>query len=430
MDPIKALTDPERREAATDTLVALGSAAVEPLLAALLNETSADHRHRIQLLLAKRIGLDAYDGVLAALAAAPDEEARGRISRAFTAFGAVDRYVEALSHPSAAVREAAAFGIQNACSVAFGRDPRPGVDYGQVIDALIPLLGDPDQGVAQRAEWALTMLGPGVEEPLRRIRSQGPGHLRPSALSVLAAVGGEEALSPADRAAVERLIRVKLPHDQARPLNTCSASWIAVPGGDRQGIAEILGLFDARPATFKLGLSVGAHDTDDFAEHGRVYVTPQVDGWTLVLGPWCDPVDPERAADLLRLVTELSRRYGRAQAYYFGEHGGGSGWLVAEAGTVVRRFSACWRNHDADFTVGDRLPQEYAACVAEGADVSPDVDDEWDDVAPYLAPSLAAQLGVSPCDLGPHTTVCGTGVVAFTPYARTHGKPRTGAYAI
>lgn len=80
--------------------------------------------------------------------------------------------------------------------------------------------------------------------------------------------------------------------------------------------------------------------------------------------------------------------------------------------------------------MGDRLPQEYAAYVAEGADVSPDDDGEWDDVAPYLAPSLAAQLGVSPCDLGPNTTVRGTGAVALTPYARRHAGPRAGAYAI
>lgn len=433
VDAIKALADPDRREAARESLAARGLAAVRPLLDELLDETSPVRHWDIEFVLTERIGSVAFDEVLAALAAATDDESRGRVSRVFTRFGAVDRYIGALSHPSARVRGSAAFGIQSACSVAFGREPNPGVDYGLVIDALIPLLADPDPEVAQRAEWVLTMLGPGVEEPLRRVRDHGPGRLRARALTALAATGGEEALSPADRAAVERLIRIKVRDERARPLDTCFTSWIAVPTGDQQGIVELLGLFEARPATFELGLSVGAHDSHDYAEHGRVYVTPEVDGWTLVLGPWCNPVDPQRAEDVLHAVTELSRRYGRAQAYYFGEQGGGSGWLVAEDGNAVRRFGSCWEDDGAGFTLGEPLPEERAACVEEGitpvGDVGAD-DEEWTDLAAYLAPQLAEQLGLSPMALGPHTTVRGVGAVAFTPYAREHGRPGTGAYAI
>jgi HEAT repeat protein len=409
---------------------------VRLLIAELSDTASPVPPWEIQTVLSKRIGPAAYDEVLAALAAAPDEESRRRLSGAFSRFGTVDRYLEALSHPSASVRQSAAFGIQSACSVAYGREPNPDVDYDRVIDALIPLLADPDPEVAQRVMWVLTMLGPGVVEPLSRIRAHGPGQLRARALSVLAAVGGEEALSAADRAAVARLIRVKLPHDQARPLDACFTSWIAVPGGDQQGIVDVLELFDARPATFALGLSVGAHDSHDGAEYGRVYVTPEVDGWTLVLGPWCNPVDPERAEDVLRVVTELSRRYGPAQAYYFGEQGGGSGWLVAADGGVVRRCRGSWDEDDARYTLGPPLPEERAACVEEG--VTPvgdepadgDENEERADFAPYLAPELARRLGVSPFDLGPDTTVRGAGLVALTPYAREHGKPSSGAYAI
>ncbi|MFJ4689007.1 HEAT repeat domain-containing protein [Streptomyces sp. NPDC088789] len=435
MDVIKDLAYRDRREAARAHLVASGRAAVRPLIEELLDETSAVPYRDIQNLLATGIGPDACDEVLSALAGAEDEEARRRLSGTFTSFGSVERYREALSHPSAEVRNAAAVGIQFACSVAYGRAPRPGVDYARLIEALIPLLADPDPGTAQRAEWVLTMLGPGVEEPLRRVRADGPGKLRARALSVLAAVGGEEALSPKDRATVERLIRVTLLHDEAVPLDTCFTSWIAVPTGDQRSVGEVLGLFDARPATFALGQSVGAHDSHDGAEFGRVYVTPEVDGWTLVLGPWCDPADPERAEEVLHAVTELSRRHGRAQAYYFGEQGGGSAWLIAENGSVVRRFCASWKDDDAALRLGEPLPEERAACVEEGVTPVGDTEDgendeEWLDLAPYLAPHLAARLGVSPFDLGPHTTVHGSGLVALTPYARAHGRPSTGAYAI
>ncbi|MDX3383512.1 hypothetical protein PV682_18865 [Streptomyces niveiscabiei] len=87
------------------------------------------------------------------------------------------------------------------------------------------------------------MLGPEVLAPLRRVRRDGPGELRADALSVLAAVGGEEALSDRDRAAVERLVRVKLPDDHPIPLDVCFNAWMAVPGGDRDGVAEVLGLW-------------------------------------------------------------------------------------------------------------------------------------------------------------------------------------------
>ncbi|TFI24818.1 hypothetical protein [Streptomyces sp. 4R-3d] len=432
MDAIKALADPDLREEARDRLAARGSAAVGPLLAELLDETSPVRPWDIEFVLANRIGPAAFDDVTAALAAAEGAESRRRVSRVFTAFREVDLYVNALSHPAAEVRSSAAYGIQSACSVAFGREPNPDVDYPMVIDALTPSLADSDPYVAQRAEWALTMLGPDVVERMRDVRVHGPAHLRSRALSVLAAVGGEETLSPADRAAVERLIRIKSLDDEAQPLDTCFTSWIAVPTGDQRGIIELLDLYETRPATFALGLSVGGHDSHDGAEYGRVYVTPEVDGWTLVLGPWCDPGEPERADDVLRVVTELSCRYGRAQAYYFGEYGD-SAWLVAENGDVLRRFRACGEQDDAEFTLGEPLPEERAACVEEGitpvGDAGAD-EEEWRDLAGYLAPRLAKQLGVSPLELGPDTTVRGVGAVALTPYAREHGRPRTGAYAI
>ncbi|MFQ6854749.1 HEAT repeat domain-containing protein [Streptomyces sp. 35M1] len=233
-DAIGALGDPGLCEVARARLAAQGRAAVGPLIRALLTTDSVQVRARIGGLLNRDIGPDlAFDDVLEALAAAPDETSRRRLGSTFTAFRSVDRFVDALRHPSPAVRSSAAFGIQSVCMVAFGRSPRPGVDYVRVIEALIPLLGDPDPDVAQRAEWALGLLGPATHEPLRRVRAHGPGRLRARALATLAASGGEEALSAADRAAVERLIRVKVPSDRARPLDLCSASWLAVHTEDR-----------------------------------------------------------------------------------------------------------------------------------------------------------------------------------------------------
>ncbi|MBO1331714.1 HEAT repeat domain-containing protein [Streptomyces sp. VRA16 Mangrove soil] len=428
MDVIADLADPELRDTARELLAALGTVAVPRLLAELVDEESPVPEHEIEFVLTAKIGPPAYDAVVAALAAAEGEQARRRLSRTVSGIRDLGSHLGALGHPSPEVRRSAAFGVQNLCSTAYGREPRPDIDSPAVIAALLPLLDDPDAEVARRAEWALSTLGSDVEEPLRRIRREGPGRLRATALSLLAEAGGEEALSAADRAAVERLIRIKLPDDRARPLDTCFTYWIAVPGGDGRGIADLLGLYDARPATFALGHSVAVDDSHDGGEFGRVYVTPEVDGWTLVVGPWCDPCDDERAADVLDLVTRLSRRYGRAQAYYFGDQGDGSAWLVAEHGTVVRRCLATGASGDDRFTLGERLPEELAACAGEG--LSPDDPEDWAEYAPYAAPELARRLGVSPFALGPDTEVRGAGFIALTPYARRHGRPRTGAYRI
>lgn len=424
MDVIRQLAHLERRGSARDELAAMGRAAVAPLLRELWDPRSPVKPWEIEFVLAKRIGAPAYDDVLAALVAAPDEERRGRARRVFTGLGTAERYIEELAHPCGNVRDAAVQGLQSVWSLSYGRRIIPELDVEFAVDALIPLLGDPVPAVADHAQNVLSLVGPEVLAPLRAVREHGPGRLRARALTVLAAAGGENALSIRDRAAVERLIRVKLQDDQAQPLDAGFTSWIAVPGGEQEAVVKRLGLWAARPVTFALGRSAGAHDSRDGAEYGRVHVTPQVDGWTLVLGPWCNPVDPERAADVLDLVTELSARHGRAHAYYFGEQGDGSGWLIAEEGRPVRRFCATWSADDDVYTLGDPLPAEEAhrARLADG--------ERWTDRAGRLAPELAAELSVSPYTLGPHTEVHGTGLLALTPHARVHGVPRTGAYRI
>lgn len=105
-DAIGALGDPGLCEVAHARLAAQGRAAVGPLIRALLTTDSLQVRARIDGLLNRDIGPDlAFDDVLEALAAAPDETSRRRLGSTFTAFHSVDRFVDALRHrprPSAA----------------------------------------------------------------------------------------------------------------------------------------------------------------------------------------------------------------------------------------------------------------------------------------------------------------------------------------
>ncbi|MFJ8620595.1 hypothetical protein ACIRD4_32865 [Streptomyces clavifer] len=357
----------------------------------------------------RRIGGAAFDYLVQGLLDAPTAEMRDRVGFVFTRLGAgaLDRYTTALSHPSPIIRRQAVLGIQH-CEGA-----------GLALPALLPLLGDFDREVAQQARDALMIRGKEFKKNLipllQRIRREGPGLQRAQALSVLAALGGEPVLPAKDVAAVERLIRVKLADGRPAALWTCWNYWIAVPSGDQVGIISTLGLTDSRPVTVALGNDIVDSDGQD-AEPGthdgftRVFVTPELDGWTFVLGAWCDPCDAERSEDVLRLCTLLSSRYGRAQAYYYGAQGDGSAWLVTEQGTVIRRYCETGDGDDELLTLGDALPFERTRReelglqpVWDPALESEDDADEWKCAAFDLAPEIAQSLGGSPLSIGPES---------------------------
>ncbi len=214
-----------------------------------------------------------------------------------------------------------------------------------------------------------------------------------------------------------------LTDDQPQPLYTCWLFWIAVPTGDQAGVMTTLGLTRSRSVTFAEAAAVidddGHGGTDGLA---RVYVSPELDGWTLVIGPWCDPCDDESSDEMLQLCTDLSSRYGQAQAYYYGMQADGSAWLIAEHGTVMRRYCETGvPDEDTLFTLGQPLPLERAR--REELGLSPtwdestrgsEAEDEWKWSAHDMAPEIAAALGVSPLGLTPQTPVRGTGLLAHT----------------
>ncbi|MEV8547565.1 HEAT repeat domain-containing protein [Streptomyces sp. NPDC051572] len=431
-DLIRDLGRPDQHEAAADALVTFGVGGVEQLVREVMDAESPVDWRPITAVLG-RIGDAGFDGLLQGLVSASTEESRKRVGFAFSQLGAavLDRYTAALAHPVPLVRRHAVRGIEH-CGEA-GRS---------AAALLLPLLGDPDQEVARQAQDTLIRTSEHVIPLLRRVRERGPGRQRARALTVLAELGGEPALSRADTDAIERLIRIKLPDDRPEPLWACWNYWMAVPGGDQAGIMRTLGLTDPRPVTFALGndiVDADGHgcDADEHTGYERVFVTPELAGWTLVLGAWCDPHGQERRENVLRLCTELSARYGRAQAYYYGGLGDGSAWLVAEHGTVIRRYGETGEAEDELLTLGDPLPYERTRRTELGlhpdwdaAQESEDDEDEWRWTAHDLTPDIARSLGApTPLDLTADTPSRGTGVIALTPYGVAHGVP-AGAYRI
>ncbi|MFF3085962.1 HEAT repeat domain-containing protein [Streptomyces nojiriensis] len=432
---VRDLGCPDRRVAAAEALARGGEAAAEAIVRALADASSpVGWREAAPVL--RRIGGAAFDHLLQGLLDAPTVEIRDRVGLAFARLGAgfLDQYATAISHPSPFVRRQAVLGIRHCDGAGLSTVP-----------ALLPLLGDTDPEVAQEAQDTLMIRGKEIEASLvsllQRIRREGPGRQRARALSVLAVLGGETVLPVEDVAAVERLVRVKLADDRPAALWACWNHWVAVPSGDQAGIISTLGLTDPRPVTFALGNDIvdsDGHDADPGSHDGftRVFVTPELDGWTFVLGAWCDPCDAERSEDVLRLCTLLSSRYGRAGAYYYGAQGDGSAWLVTEHGKVIRRYCETGEGEDELLTLGDPLPFERTRReelglqpVWDPALESEDDADEWKWAAFHLAPEVAEHLGGSPLSIGPETVSRGVGVIALTPYGVAQGVP-AGAYRI
>ena len=348
--------------------------------------------------------------------------------------GLLDACIAALSDPDPQVRGRAALDIQ-----------AHGADGLSAVPALLAMFRDPDRMTACRVRSAVAGLGEAVVPLLQRIRQTGPGRLRPAALTALADIGGEEALSARDTASIERLIRIKLLEERPQPLAACWLYWIAVAGGDQQGIMRTLGLSEPRPVTFALGCEIvdsdvhGGPDDQPGSPYGRVFVTPELDGWTLISGAWCDPCDAQTGERVLQQCVELSTRFGRAQAYYYGAQRDGSAWLIAQDGTVLRRYQEAGEADDWQWTVGEPLECERAWRAEVGLpptwdnaardDPDHDEDDEWKSEAFDLAPKVAAVMSINPMAIGPHTATRGTPLIALTPIGVDEGVP-PGAFPI
>jgi hypothetical protein len=255
-----------------------------------------------------------------------------------------------------------------------------------------------------------------------RLHAPRRRRLRAGTLRAIAEVAGEQAFSAADRAAVERLIRIKLRTErpEASTGGAPCGPWLALPTGDQAAILAALDLSDPRPVTMRLGFAAFYCDShgmaDDKQREGRVFVTPLLDGWTLVLGAWYARWGTgKREIDACR---ELSARFGDAQSFWFDAQTGRSSWLICSEGKVVR-----WYDEERPKrTIGPRLPVEQGRLLPhEDPDIpesdlaawdhnAPDAARQWKEICERNgvpdschALTVAAAMSISPDSLGPDT---------------------------
>ncbi|WP_433206438.1 hypothetical protein ACQP1G_19930 [Nocardia sp. CA-107356] len=185
---------------------------------------------------------------------------------------------------------------------------------------------------------------------LREMR-RSPRLYRWHALTGLAEIVGWDGLDLADQALVQRLIRIRIPHEVAEPFDP-DGVWYAIPTHDQAAVLEALDLSDPMPVTMWLGQAAAS---DGFLLDGKVgYFTPVLDGSTLPF-VW--------SLDLEDTTAALSRRFGTAHGYVNWDdyHGFGfaTGWCIAENGTIVRYYI-----HQDDFhqTAPHSRPSTAISC--------------------------------------------------------------------
>ncbi|MFF0298587.1 HEAT repeat domain-containing protein [Kitasatospora sp. NPDC004614] len=429
-----------------DALVEQGEGVVAAVLVLLCDEGSpVDWAASADVLC--RIGEPALLPLAQAAVAADSPEVVRRVGWALGRLNVEDHavYVPLLDHPHPEVRSDALFAFQT-----------QGKAAAQFVDKLIPRLGDPEREVRQRAVWALQAIGPKAVPGLQQVRSRPASapRVRAGALEALAAIGGPAALDPQDLDAWKRLTQIKLLTEVPEGMHLCG-SWYAVPTTDQNAVLDAFDLAAPQPVTLRTGAAAWNHNhhnwnrTHPHESCSRVFVSPALDGWTLIFGDSSqnthrinDADDREQALDqtVRERCASLSRQFGSAQWYGMSCGDGWTAWCIAEGGEVVRHYDVYNAEKDGDNGPGHPAESGYLLPHQDGLP-----DDAFDGIstsdsetfrARYLqvkeelgipdtcyAADIAARLSVDPANLGPETRNEGHGVLALTACGREHGHP-------
>jgi hypothetical protein len=199
-------------------------------------------------------------------------------------------------------------------------------------------------------------------DALRRIRRSASPHRR-AALVALAEGGGWDALDEPDRRTVRRLINSKIGYEVPEPMHVCG-TWFAVSTGNQSAVLDGFGLTGAVPVTMRLGAAAWYDTTHGASDSALIYVTPVLNGWTLLFGGFYD-----RYADWAAIgegMAALSRRFGAAHCYNIFE--GLTGWCIGEHGRLVRSYYI----EDPDGQIGPPHPAESGFRLPHSRDEYPE----------------------------------------------------------
>ncbi|MGW1667274.1 hypothetical protein [Streptomyces sp. NPDC002324] len=210
--------------------------------------------------------------------------------------------------------------------------------------------------------------------------------------------------------------------DSTPLIRACWLSWLAVATVDQAELVKTLGLMDARETTWADGVELideVAHDEEE--PFSTVVVTPPVQGWTLVVGPYFGLSYPQQTAHVTDLCRKLSAHFGKAQLFFHSEQNDGEAWLIAERGRILRR----WISEYPELALGEPFGVERRLLDAYGItgkpeDLAPDSDLAGDWAATWgdcWATTVAEENSVDPTKVAADAgSISGMLVAAAPPF--------------
>ncbi|MEU2865791.1 hypothetical protein ACIQWL_48855 [Streptomyces mirabilis] len=205
-------------------------------------------------------------------------------------------------------------------------------------------------------------------------------------------------------------------------IRACWLSWLAVATVDQAELVKTLGLMDARETTWADGVELideVAHEEEE--PFSTVVVTPPIQGWTLVVGPYFGLPYPQQTVHVTDLCRELSAQFGKAQLFFHSEQNDGEAWLIAERGRILRR----WVSEYPELALGEPFGVERRLLDAYGItgkpeDLAPDSDLAGDWAATWgdcWATTVAEENSVDPTKAAADTgSISGMLVAAAPPF--------------
>jgi hypothetical protein len=179
--------------------------------------------------------------------------------------------------------------------------------------------------------------------------------------------------------------------------------WLAVRSRNVTAVQTALALHDPKPCSWVDGLAGETHQ--------RLFVSPPVQGWILVMGSALP--DPTVDVDeCYRLLVELSRKLGHVQYFHANSVLNQHAWAQAESGRIRRAYAWAGTTLWNEGAVTDAEIQLRMKCYAYA---EPPIPAQFGYPEPHLANpekvhSLAARWSVDPGEIDERFIEQGWGV--------------------
>jgi len=207
------------------------------------------------------------------------------------------------------------------------------------------------------------------------------------------------------------------------------ATWFALPTTETEKVVEAFRLYDTVPANWSTGLNYREppYSVDYNSENGLAFVSPPVNGWTLVIVENAfDTGTPELQERLEAHLSALSIEFGEAQFYGTYRVVDYAAWIRFQKGQMTRGLVFAGGGEGYYLNFGNTTPEELELGFRDLTGMTPEdlnftelsPEDEKDD---HYWPNeddpsaLAGYWSINPLELEVIETVPGTGILGLIP---------------